>query len=104
MAAIQENDFTKSWGFASEICESIEGAKTWEIVDPATVYSSGRKKMELRMFNIRGHFLESRPGMLMVSKKGNSYSVFRKSVAPPVRQILRRQDDAIVLDSSSAFA
>ena len=95
MAAIQENDFTKSWGFASEICQSIEGAKTWEIVDPATVYSSGRKKMELRMFNIRGHHLETRPGMLMQSKRtGNSYSVFRKSAAPPVRQILRRQDDA----------
>jgi hypothetical protein len=97
------SDFEKSWAFASVICDSIEEAVSWDIVDPATVYSSGRKKMELRLFNIRGHFLESRPGMLMTSKKGTSYSVFRRvSGTPVVREILRRRDAAAGFDSSSA--
>jgi hypothetical protein len=95
-----ESDFDKNWGFASEIKELVPGATSWEIFSTGTVFSSGRKKVELKLYDIRGCLLETRVGMMLTSKRTNKdYSVFRKTAAP-VRQ-LRRRDE---FDSSSASA
>ena len=78
---MQRDEFKKTWGFPSEVLETVEGAHVYE-VHPAfkrggehATYKTGRPKYVAEFATLGGIILERRNAMRLVSKNGQSYDV-----------------------------
>ena len=78
---MQRDDFQKTWGFPSEVLETVEGASVYE-VHPAfkrggehATYKTGRPKYVAEFATLGGIILERRNAMRLISKNGQEYDV-----------------------------
>ncbi len=83
------SDFNQTWGVTWEVQKTIKGALSCIIENTGRTFKSGRAVIEAVFYDGSRQEICRREGMTLTSKKGQDYSVCRRTCAEAVKPAAR---------------